>query len=220
MDRAPDVVPVFPLTGVLLLPGGRLPLHVFEPRYRNLVEDALESDRIIGMVQPVEPRDDTFGPSEGSASADEPELYRVGCNGWIEHHETLSQGRFVVLLRGTRRFRIRRELPPRRGYRRVEADYEDFADDVDEAQVELSSNRLIAALREFGQEHQLKIDFQSLAELPGLALMNSVAMALPFAPAEKQALLEAPNVVERHEMLLGLIRMGIELTGERSQAPN
>jgi Lon protease-like protein len=200
----PEILPIFPLTGAILLPGGRLPLHVFEERYRNMVEDALDGDGFIGMIQPQTPAPEV-DPREAA------ELYSVGCAGLIERWESLDDGRYIILLKGIARFRVGRELAAVRGYRRVEADYEGFADDLDEEGAEVESAQLMQALKAFGEAHQVPIELDKLAELSGLALLNSLAMALPFQPAEKQALLEAPDVEHRLETLLALMNMGIEL---------
>ncbi len=214
MAAAPRTLPVFPLTGALLLPAGRLPLHIFEQRYRNMVEDAIENDQAIGIIQPLSGQ-----PEAGVAGAGEtggPRLYEIGCAGLIERWERLPDGRYIILLKGTRRFRVRRELPPVRGYRRVIADYEGFTTDVEDAGAELSPDRLMGALRHFAEMYQVPLELERLGELSGLALLNSIAMAPPFQPAEKQALLEAPDVPRRHDMLLTLLDMGLEL---RSDVP-
>src|ERR671919_828091 len=117
----PDILPVFPLTGVLLLPGTILPLHIFEPRYRNMVEDALNGDKIFGMIQPFTPQQDNR-PLPG-AEKEAPDLYKIGCAGYIEKWEKFPDGRFFVQLRGVNRFRFEQELSLHRGYRRVKADY-------------------------------------------------------------------------------------------------
>ncbi len=218
MNQNPSTLPVFPLTGALLLPGGRLPLHIFEERYRSMVEDALAGVQMIGVIQPLRlgpEADDVFLAGE-PREEDEPRLYEVGCAGAIERSECLPDGRFILLLKGIRRFRVRRELPAVRGYRRVEASYEGFTVDADDVDAVVSPDPLMGALRAFAELHQVPLELDRLGELSGLALLNSVAMALPFQPAEKQALLEAPDVVQRHEMLLMLLGMGIEL---RSDAP-
>jgi hypothetical protein len=206
----PEILPLFPLSGVLLLPGGRLPLHVFELRYRNMVEDAMADVPVIGVIQPIEAAD-VFHDELPADSEEHTPLYEVGCAGTVERCDTLPDGRHLILLQGIRRFRVRRELPLHRGYRRVEADYGDYAVDDEIAKVEVPSERLMQALADFGEDHRITFELEKLRELPGLALLNSVAMVLPFPPAEKQALLEAPNVAERYETLIKLMNMGIEL---------
>ena len=204
----PTVLPVFPLTGSLLLPGNLLPLNVFEPRYRNMVTDALEGERHIGMIQPLVPRQDNW--VEAAEGSDDPELYSIGCVGRIDECEPQPDGRYLVLLRGISRFRVRRELPVHRGYRRVMADYTGFQLDLGELQTAVNPARLMRALRAFGETHSLEFDFDLLGSVPGISLLNGLSVALPFRPAEKQALLEAAGPAEREEMLLALMGMGIE----------
>jgi Lon protease-like protein len=208
---APSILPVFPLTGSLLLPGNYLPLNIFEPRYRNMVADAMEGEPYIGMIQPLVPAADNwpalFPPPEN------PELYRVGCAGRIERCEPQPDGRYLIVLKGVSRFRVREELPLQRGYRRVVADYSDFAGDIAETAVPLDPGRLLAAVKAFGEKHDLSFDLDLLASLPGVSLVNGLAVALPFRPAEKQALLEAAGPEEREAMLLALMGMGFDAAG-------
>ncbi len=206
--ETPTVIPLFPLTGSLLLPGNLLPLNVFEPRYRNMVEDALAGDKHIGMIQPFVPHQDNW--VETAESASNPKLYPIGCVGRIERSEQQADGRYVIVLRGVSRFRIVRELPLHRGYRRVEADYSEFPGDVREPASVLDPSRLLQALRTFADTHSLEFDFDLLGALPGVILLNGLAAALPFQPAEKQALLEAPGTLEREERLLTLMGMGLD----------
>jgi Lon protease-like protein len=220
-DPAPLVIPVFPLTGTLLLPGTLLPLNVFEPRYRNMVADAVDhehGERHIGMIQPFVPRQDNWPALE--LPPDNPELYTVGCVGHIERCEPQPDGRYEIVLRGVCRFRIKQELPVRRGYRRVEVDYGEFLSDPAEPEAFLDPQRLLAGVRSFGKAHGLEFDLDLLAALPGIALLNGLAVALPFRPEEKQALLEARNPVERETLLLTLMGMGLEPTpADRYYAP-
>jgi uncharacterized protein len=205
---APSVIPVFPLTGSLLLPGTLLPLNVFEPRYRNMVADSLAGERHIGMIQPFVPRPDNWPALD--LPPENPELYTVGCVGRLERCEPQSDGRYEIVLRGLCRFRVRRELPLERGYRRIEADYGEFAADLGEPESLLDPSRLLAAVRAFGAAHGFEFDLDLLSSLPGVALLNGLAVALPFRPEEKQALLEAPAPVEREQLLLALMGMGFE----------
>jgi hypothetical protein len=204
----PTVLPIFPLTGSLLLPGNLLPLNVFEPRYRNLVADALEGERLVGMIQPLVPRQDNW--VEAAQGSDDPEIYSVGCIGRIDECEPQQDGRYLILLRGVCRFRVRNELPLHREYRRVQADSSEFQSDLGELQVDVNPARLMRALRAFGVAHDLEFDFDLLGSVPGISLLNGLSVALPFRPAEKQALLEAAGPAEREEMLLTLMGMGIE----------
>jgi Lon protease-like protein len=207
----PPVIPVFPLTGSLLLPGTLLPLNIFEPRYRNMVADALEEGRHIGMIQPVVPRLDSFGDLLDPTDLERaPELYHVGCAGRIDRCEPQPDGRYEIVLRGICRFRIREELPERRGYRRVSADYTEFSGDPTEPQISIDPAQMLGSLRAFGQKHGLEFDYSLLEALPGISLLNGLAVALPFRPEEKQALLEAASPEERERLLLTLMGMGFE----------
>lgn len=204
----PALLPLFPLTGALLLPGNWLPLHIFEPRYRHMVEDAMGAERYIGMVQPVVPRQDN-SPQPGAADGS-PELYQVGCAGRIEECEQIPDGRFLVALVGVSRFRLREELPLHREYRRGRVDYGEFQGDLDQRAGSEHSAGVVEALAEFAAGHNLSFDLDRLRRLPSYTLVNGLAMALPFTPAEKQALLEADQE-NRREVLLTLLNMGLDL---------
>jgi Lon protease-like protein len=206
MNAPPPVIPVFPLTGVLLLPGMWLPLHIFEERYRNMIEDAQAAGGFIGMVQPVVPRQDNRPPPE--AAPENPELYRVGCVGRLEQCDRTPDGRFNIQLLGVTRFQITAELPLHRGYRRVEADYAPYTGDAGDFPPR-DTGALLQALLRFGQSQQFAFDTARLKDLPGAALINGLSMSLPFGPAEKQALLEAPGLAEREALLLTLMGMGL-----------
>ncbi len=162
----PTVLPIFPLTGSLLLPGNLLPLNVFEPRYRNLVADALAGERLIGMIQPLVPRQDNW--VEVAQGSDDPEIYSVGCVGRIDECEPQQDGRYLILLRGVCRFRVRTELPIHREYRRVQADSSEFQSDLGELHLEVNPSRLMRALRAFGVAHDLEFDFDLLGSVPGI----------------------------------------------------
>lgn len=205
MSTPPEILPIFPLTGVLLLPGMWLPLHIFEPRYRAMVEDAQAGAWHIGMVQPVVPRDDNRPPPD--APPESPEVYAVGCAGRIEQCERLEDGRFYIQLKGVCRFHIVEELPLLRGYRRVRADYTPYAGDG-AAAPPMDTRHLIETLLRFGQANNLPFDPIRLRSLPGEALINGLCMSLPFGPAEKQALLEAASLQDRLARLLTLLGMG------------
>ncbi|MEM8998573.1 MAG: LON peptidase substrate-binding domain-containing protein [Acidobacteriota bacterium] len=206
--KLPEVLPIFPLTGSLLLPDGLLPLHIFEPRYRHMVEDAVASHGFIGMVQPEVPTpSDQQGQGEDVGGP--PELYDIGCVGKIEQHQSLPFGRFLIVLRGVCRFRSVEELPLERGYRRVRADYEPFADDLLEQDVDLDVKGLIESFERFSQLRGVEVELERLADVPPVTLLNGLAMSLPLAPVEKQALLEAEDIDSRHSMLLMLLEMGL-----------
>ncbi len=203
----PDVLPVFPLTGVMLLPGTVLPLHIFEPRYRNMVEDALGSDKIFGMIQPFTPQDDNRGPQPDAGDA-VPDLYKVGCAGLIEKSEQLPDGRFFVQLKGVNRFRFGEEFALQRGYRRVKAIYRDFPDATLEQDWQCQRVAVLDALALYGKAHGMQVRPDQAARFTDLELVNLLGVSLPFHPAEKQALLEAPTLKDRESMLIDLLRLG------------
>jgi hypothetical protein len=202
----PSVLSVFPLTGCILLPGNWLPLNIFEPRYRNMLSDALGEGRLIGMIQPLVPAKDNVAPRGPARAA--PELYRVGGLGSIERCILEADGRYQILLRGIVRFRTLEELPEKREYRRFRIACSEFAGDLCVGPELRDRSRLIGALEEFGRRHGLPFDPEAFRGLPGCEMVNGLSAALPFLPAEKQALLEAPGLEERERRLLTLLGMG------------
>lgn len=202
----PETLPVFPLTGVLLLPGTVLPLHVFEPRYRAMVEDTLSADRVFGMIQPFVPQQDNR-PMPGAANQ-KPDLYKVGCAGYIEKWEELPEGRFFVQLRGVNRFRFEVEFALQRGYRRVKADYQNFPDGKLQEGWRCDRSAVLHALASYGQAHGLQVKPEQAERFSDLELVNLLSVSLPFHPAEKQALLEAMTLKDRENVLINLLRLG------------
>ena len=202
----PEILPIFPLTGTLLLPGTMLPLHIFEPRYRNMIDDALAGQKVFGMIQPVVPRQDNR-PLPG-AEKDSPDLYRVGCAGYIEKWEKSPDGRYMIQLRGLNRFRTEAELPLHRGYRRVKADYAVFADSQEEKEWHCNRTALSGALEQYGRSQGFQVELSQLEKIGDSDLINGLAVALPLHPAEKQALLEALSLGERENILLDLLKLG------------
>jgi uncharacterized protein len=195
----PAVLPIFPLTGVLLLPRGRLPLNIFEPRYLAMTRDALAADRLIGMVQPSYPR-----PSDSN-----PPVYSTGCAGRITSFSETEDGRFLITLTGTSRFRIIEELPLLEGYRRVVPEWGEFAGDLRaEEEPAIDRERLVRGLREYFQRHHISADWDAISSVSGERLVTSVAMLCPFDPSEKQALLEAPDLDARARLLTAIVEMG------------
>lgn len=188
---------IFPLAGALLLPRSFLPLHIFEPRYRALVSDALARDRRIAMIQPLPGQDD-----------DRPALFDVGCVGRIDHVEALDDGRFNVLLEGLTRFRLLRELDVTTPFRQVEADTVSFEDDLTAELVLPSAERagIEQEARRFADRQGYAIDWQEVGRLDDQALVNGLAQAIPFDIAAKQALLEAESLEERADLLAELLR--------------
>ena len=207
----PEILPVFPLTGVLLLPGTILPLHIFEPRYRNMVEDALTADKIFGMSQPFAPQQDNR-PLPG-AEKETPDLYKIGCAGCIETWEKSPDGRFAIQLKGINRFRFEQELPLRRGYRRVKALYQEFPDATLEQGWTCERQAVLEALKVYGKLHGMEVKLEHAERFSDLELVNLLGVSLPFHPAEKQALLEAATLKDREAMLVNLLRLGGGPTG-------
>src|SRR5438128_7218024 len=196
----PLVLPIFPLTGVLLLPRGRLPLNIFEPRYLAMTRDALAGERLIGMVQPSDP----------GASASNPPVYPTGCAGRITSFAETEDGRFLITLTGTCRFRIREELPLLDGYRRIVPEWREFARDLEgEGELGFDRDRLMRGLRSYFQQHQISADWDAITAVPGERLVTSIAMVCPFEPSEKQALLEAPDLDERARLLTAIVEMAV-----------
>jgi Lon protease-like protein len=203
----PETLAVFPLTGVMLLPGTLLPLHIFEPRYRAMVEDALEADRMIGMIQPFVPQNDNRGP-QPEAKNSAPDLYKVGCAGYIDQWEKLPDGRFFIQLKGVNRFRFAEELEMRRGYRRVKAIYDEFPDATLVQGWHCDRAAILEALAIYGKAHGMEVKPEQADKFSDLELVNLLGVSLPFHPAEKQALLEAPTLKDREGMLADLLRLG------------
>ena len=194
----PSVLPIFPLTGVLLLPRGRLPLNIFEPRYLAMTRDALAGERLIGMMQPSDPR----------VAADNPPVYPTGCAGRITSFSETDDGRFLIALTGISRFRIREELPLLEGYRRVVPEWREFARDLSsDDDPGFDRDRLLRGLRAYFQHHKIEADWDAITSVPGERLVTSIAMVCPFEPNEKQALLEALDLDERARLLTAIIEM-------------
>lgn len=215
----PRIVPVFPLTGVLLLPGGQLPLNIFEPRYLNMVQAALAAEaRMIGMIQPTEPNpDDNRGPARDAPGGSEPDIYRTGCGGRIVDFSETDDGRYRITLSGVCRFHVVEELAPKDGYRRVMADYHRFRRDLgqqDEATID--RERLLKALRAYLDQRVIAADWATVEASPDHRLVTSLAMSCPFAAGERQALLEAPDLTERGRVLIALLEMAL-LEGDASE---
>ena len=197
----PDVIPIFPLTGVLLLPRGRLPLNIFEPRYLAMTSDALGSHRFIGMVQ----------PSADKQSGDRsPAVYGIGCAGRITTFSETEDGRFLITLTGVCRFEIAEELPLQKGYRRVRPRYDRFAADLDEDDADVvDRERLLPVLRDYFDSNGISADWNAVRDAPCDQLVTSLAMICPFEPREKQALLESPDLRSRADLMISLLEMAI-----------
>jgi Lon protease-like protein len=197
-DDLPDVIPVFPLAGALLLPRGQMPLNIFEPRYLAMVDDALSSGRrLIGMIQP---------DTAHRGSEEKPSLYRIGCVGRITQLGETGDGRYLMELTGIARFRIAEELSVATPYRQCRVAYAPYADDFIARKGEDAVDRaaLLAALAAFLKANDLKADWDGIENAPNEALVNALAMMSPYGAAEKQALLEAPDLKTRAEILVAV----------------
>ena len=204
----PETIPVFPLPGALLLPRGRLPLNIFEPRYLAMLDDALKSEhRLIGMVQPYDGR------------AQPPRLHAIGCSGRVTSLSETEDGRYLIVLTGISRFRTQGEVEGFTPYRRVRVDWSDFAADLDEPDEapEFDKDDFLALLRRYFEVQNLSSDWESMREAEPEMLVNSLSMMCPFAVEEKQALLEAPRFSDRASTLCALLRFAIASGGDEGQ---
>ncbi len=204
----PELMPLFPLSGALLLPGGQMPLNIFEPRYLRMVDDALATTRTIGMIQP---RDE----NESGRCA----LYHIGCAGRLTGFNETEDGRYLINLTGMRRFRIIEEINPDTPYRQAAVDYSTFENDAgaDPSADGVDRSKLEASMRHYLTTEGLKTDWDAVSDAPTQALIVSLAMGCPFNPNEKQALLEAPDTATRAECLVALMEMACSDSGDDSQ---
>jgi len=201
----PEVIPVFPLPGALLLPRGRLPLNIFEPRYLAMLDDALKTDhRLIGMIQPYDGDDQP------------PRLHAVGCAGRITSLTETEDGRYLIMLSGVARFRIAEEREGFAPYRRVQTDWTDFHPDLDgpESLADFDRENFLVLLQKYLEAAGLSSDWEGMREAEDEMLINTLSMMCPFAIEEKQALLEAATLVDRAGALTALIQFAIAEGGE------
>jgi uncharacterized protein len=195
----PHIIPVFPLSGALLLPRGQMPLNIFEPRYLAMVDDALKGDRVIGMIQPDE-------EEEGGGAALVPKLYNVGCAGRLTQFAETGDGRYLITLVGIARFRVDEELTTVTPYRKCRVSYEPFTADflARAGEDEVDRPGVLRALRDFVEANNFSVDWRGIEEAPNEALVNALCMMSPFGTREKQALLEAPDLKSRAEALIAI----------------
>ena len=195
----PAILPIFPLTAVLLLPRGQLPLNIFEPRYLAMTRDAMAGDRLIGMVQPRDPQQSMAG---------NPPVYPTGCAGLVTEFAETQDSRLLITLTGLCRFRIGEELPLSSGYRRVVPDWRPFlADLAGEEDADFDRQRLLQSLRTYFGRNRISVNWEALAAVRSERLVVSLAMVCPFAPSEKQALLEAADLGARARLLTTIVEM-------------
>jgi uncharacterized protein len=203
----PTALPIFPLTGAVLLPGGRLPLNIFEPRYLAMTRHALlQPTRLIGMVQPVEE-----GADRDLDPAARPAVQRIGCAGRVVSFQETEEGRYLITLSGLIRFQIKRELPLHEGgFRLVEPDFTPFAEDMAERDFEMAAKaEFLAAFKGYVDTKQLKVDWEAIKGAPDDHLLVSLAMLSPFSPEEKQSLLECADLAQLTAMMTALFELAV-----------
>ena len=207
----PTVIPVFPLPGALLLPRGQMPLNIFEPRYLAMVDEALKSDRVIGMIQP---------DADGGGTRTAPKLYEVGCAGRITQFAETGDGRYLITLVGIARFRVEEELSTTTPYRQCRVAFEpyevDFTARAGETEVDRAG--VVQALRDFVKAADVRVDWQGIEQAPNEALVNALCMMSPFGVREKQALLEASDLKTRAEALIALTEIELARGGTSSDS--
>jgi uncharacterized protein len=202
----PVEIPLFPLEGALLLPRRPIQLTVFEPRYLEMLDDALGGERIIAMIQ----------PNEAEAPGRPPALYSIGCAGRIVQFAEIGDGRCFLTLMGVARFRLGAEQAGGKPYRIATADYTPFLDDFTEGAGEATVDRngLIATLRQYADANEIKVAWNDVKEASNESLVNGLSMMSPCGPKEKQALLEAPDLKARADMLVAITTMDLARGGD------
>jgi Lon protease-like protein len=209
-EDLPGLLAVFPLPGALLLPRGQMPLNIFEPRYVTMIDDALRGTRLIGMIQP--------DPAHPGPDENKPHLFSVGCVGRITQLAESGDGRYLIQLTGIARFRVEEELPADTPYRQCQVTFRPFADDfiARKGESEVDRKTLLRTLADFLKANNLKADWAGIENAPNEALVNALAMMSPYGAPEKQALLEAPDLKTRAEILVAVteIELAKGKTGE------
>ena len=213
-DALPAVIAVFPLPGALLLPRGQMPLNIFEPRYLAMIDDALRSEhRLIGMIQP--------DPAHPGPDQSKPHLFRVGCVGRMTQFAESGDGRYLIQLTGIARFRVEAELPVGTPYRQCRVAYQPFVDDFTARKGEDAVDRkaLLRALTAFLKANNLKADWDGIENAPTEAWVNARAMMSPYETAEKQAMLEAPDLKTRAEILVAVTEIALAKSKTPGETP-
>jgi Lon protease-like protein len=201
----PDVIPVFPLSGALLLPRGQLPLNIFETRYVAMVDDALKGARLIGMIQPDEAK---------ASTAMQPPLYSVGCVGRITQLAETGDGRYLLTLTGIARFHVREEQVVSTLYRQCRVDFSRFAADFTPSEgFDVDREALMKTLANYLDANQIEADWAGIREAPIEALVNGLSMMSPYGPKEKQALLEAADLKTRADLLIAVTEIALAEKG-------
>ncbi|MCB2011839.1 MAG: LON peptidase substrate-binding domain-containing protein [Geminicoccaceae bacterium] len=196
----PRRFPIFPLSGTVLLPRGNLPLNIFEPRYLAMVRDAMQTDQVIGMIQP---RNDDSGDAA-------PELYRTGCVGKVSNFQETDDGRFLITLAGICRFDMVEELDVATPYRQIEADFSRWTGDFEpETPPDVMRTALLEALKVYFDQHDIEADWNAVRNAPLIGLITSLAMICPFEASEKQALLEAETLERQARLLVAMMQIAV-----------
>ena len=204
----PNELPVFPLSNAIFFPKTLLPLNIFEPRYKQMTEHALEKDNLIGMIQ----------SNQKVGENNIPEVYDIGCVGYIEYHSNTPDGRYLINLKGVSRFKVEKEIETNNMSRTFAVNYDDFEDDLnDEEKLELNTLDLIEKTKKLFNKHQLSTDWKIVEKVEPSQLINSLAMICPFTISEKQRLLETMNIKERNDVLNQIINFYILGNNEESR---
>jgi uncharacterized protein len=210
----PDVIAVFPLPGALLLPRGQMPLNIFEPRYLAMIDDVLRSaHRLIGMIQP--------DPVHAGPDQNKPQLFRIGCVGRLTQFAESGDGRYLIQLTGIARFRVEQEMAVGTPYRQCRVSYQSFLDDfiARKGEDEVDRKALLRALSDFLKANDLKADWEGIENAPNEALVNALAMMSPYGAAEKQAMLEAPDLKTRAEILVAVTEIELAKSKTPGETP-
>ena len=204
-SEIPEIVAVFPLEGALLLPGGQMPLNIFEPRYLQMIDDVIGGSRIVGIIQPH------LGGAKNEAG--EPKLCAVGCLGRVTALTETGDGRYLITLHGVARFRVEEELPSDEPYRicRVKSFLGDLS--LEKEAAEVDRDALLSAFRLYLEANQLEADWESVTKASNETLVNALCMMSPYGAAEKQALLEAPDLKTRAETLVAITEISLAREG-------
>ena len=200
----PEVIPLFPLNNVLLLPKCKLPLNLFENRYLHMFDSALSTDRIIGMIQPSE-------NLESHKDNPNPKIYKIGCAGFIVAFNQTNDNRYEIVLKGLSRFEIKKEVDLLNGFRRAKVNWKSFKDDLSRVGPTKPTDRIMfeEKLKIYLKKLDVSADWQQIEASSDEDLVNSISMGCPFSNIEKQALLEAKNLEDRLKVLNSLLDMSI-----------
>jgi len=199
-NNLPNEIPVFPLSNAIFFPKTLLPLNIFEPRYKQMTEHAMNNQGLIGMVQSKQEVDEN----------NRRKVFDIGCIGYIEYHSDTPDGRYLINLKGITRFKIKKEIETKNLYRTFEVNYDQFANDFDEEKdFNLNTIDLIDKTRKLFEKNQLSTDWKVIEKVEPAQLINSLAMICPFTISEKQRLLETSNLSERNEVLNQIINFYI-----------